>query len=115
MDKRIVIILALCAALGCFWAYHDHCTGKLENALQNQTRRAERAEAELVIARTEKERLETALHLQEQATAEAQSNRKVIYKTVQKEVAQDATARDWYNTPVPASLLRVFKGGHGND
>lgn len=116
MTKSIAIIIALCAALLGFWVYHDNCIGRLENSLQSQRERAEQAEAALAISRAEKERLESALTAQEQATAEAQASRKVIYRTVQKEVAQDATARDWYNTPVPASLVRVFKqGGSGND
>ena len=116
MDKSFAIILALGAFLTGFWFYHGSCIDKLEKALETERSRAEQAEAELAIAKTEKERLETALKMQEQATAEAQASRKVIYRTVQKEVAQDATVRDWYATPVPASLLRVLKQqGGGND
>ena len=71
--------------------------------------RAETAEKALFVLKTEREKLELALEDQQRATAEAQMNKKIVYKTIQKEVQTDATARDWYSAPIPAGFTRLLK------
>ena len=75
--------------------------------------RAEAAEREVTVLKLSEEKLTLALEDQQRATQEAQSQTKVVYKTIQKEVAKDATARDWYHTAVPESLVRVLKANAG--
>lgn len=72
--------------------------------------RAEKAEREAATLMDERDRLNTALSAQEKLITEAQSKRKVVYKTVQKEVLKDATARDWYGTAIPAGFASLLKG-----
>lgn len=72
--------------------------------------RATTAEASLAVALTEKQKLTDALEAQERATQDALSHKQVIYRTVQKEIAKDENARDWYNASVPAGIVRLLKG-----
>lgn len=102
--------IALCAILGSFYGYHAHTVENLQKASQKWQERAQSAETALATMVEEKARLTAALEAQEQATAEAQANRKIVYRTVKEEVAKDETARDWYNAPVPPSLVRVLQG-----
>ena len=103
------LVVVLGSFLVCFVIRSCHFEGKYKEALD----RAETAEHSVSVLQSEKERLETALEAQEKATAEAQENRKVVYKTVQKEVAKDETARAWYGSPIPESLIRVLKANAG--
>ena len=106
--------VALCAILGGFYGYHVHTTEKLQKTSQEWQERAQNAETALAAIVEEKARLTAALEAQEQATAEAQANRKIVYRTVKEEVAKDETARAWYDTPVPSSLVRVLQNGAAN-
>ena len=107
---KIIRFLALCAILGGLYGYHIYTVEKLEKTSQNWQQRAQIAEATVATMMEEKARLSAALEAQEQATAEAQANRKIVYRTVKEEVAKDESARDWYNSPVPPSLVRVLQG-----
>ena len=103
--------IALCVILGGFYGYHVHTTEKLQKTSQEWQERAQKAESALSSMIEEKARLTAALEAQEQATAEAQANRKIVYRTVKEEVAKDETARAWYDAPVPSSLIRVLQNG----
>ena len=107
---KTVLFLAACAALGGFYAYFDYKLEIAEKNAQTWQERARNAESALSSLMEEKARLTAALEAQEEATAQAQANRKIVYKTVKEEVAKDETARDWYNSPVPPSLVRVLQG-----
>lgn len=107
---KTIRFLALCVILGGFYGYHTLTVEKLEKASQNWQLRAQTAENAVATMMEEKARLSAALEAQEEATAKAQANRKIVYRTVKEEVAKDETARDWYNTPVPTSLVRVLQG-----
>ena len=107
---KAIRFLALCAIIGGLYGYHTHTVEQLEKTSQEWQQRAQTAEASVAGLMEEKARLSSALEAQEQATAEAQANRKIVYRTVQKEVAKDESARDWYNSPVPPSLVRVLQG-----
>jgi hypothetical protein len=107
---KVLGFISLCAILGGFYGYHTHTVGELQKASQKWQERAQSAEAALASMVEEKARLTAALEAQEQATAEAQANRKIVYRTVKEEVAKDETARDWYNAPMPPSLVRVLQG-----
>lgn len=107
---KAIRFLALCAILGGLYGYHTYTVEKLEKTSQDWQQRAQTAEAAAATLLEEKVRLSAALEAQEQATAEAQANRKIVYRTVKEEVAKDETARDWYNAPVPPSLVRVLQG-----
>ena len=114
MQVKVLLCFAgvLSLICGLLWGHADSLKQERDKAL----RRAEQAEQDLAVANDAKERLETALKAQEQATANAQANRKVVYRTIQKEVAQDENARNWYNAPVPASFVRVLtEKGSSND
>ena len=116
MTMPVKVLLCLVGFLsllcGLLWGHADGLKDERDKAL----RRAEQAEQDLAVANDAKKRLETALEVQEHATAEAQANRKVVYRTVQKEVAQDENARNWYNAPVPVSFVRVLtEKGSSND
>lgn len=102
--------IALCAILGGFYGWHTHTVGELHKTVQSWQERAQSAESALAVMVEEKSRLTNALAAQEQATAEAQANRKIVYRTVKEEVSKDETARSWYNSPVPPSLVRVLQG-----
>lgn len=108
--KALGFIL-LCAILGAFYGYHAHTVEELQKASQKWQERAQSAEAALASMVEEKARLTAALEAQEQATAEAQANRRIVYRTVKEEVAKDETARTWYDAPVPSSLIRVLQNG----
>ena len=84
-----------------------------ENEYDKAKQRAEEAEKTVITLKESQEKLTLALEDQQRATQEAQSQTKVVYKTIQKEVAKDATARDWYHTAVPESLVRVLKANAG--
>lgn len=107
---KAIRFVAVCAILGGLYGYHTHTVETLEKTSQAWQLRAQTAEASVNALTEEKARLSAALEAQEQATAEAQANRKIVYRTVKEEVAKDETARDWYNTPVPPSLVRVLQG-----
>ena len=108
-------LFAIAIAYGAY-SYHGHVVGKLEQQCRVQTERAETAESDLATAKADLASLKTAMQLQEQALQAAQAKRKVIYRSVQKEVATDETVRGWYGTPVPDSLVRVLQGnGTKND
>lgn len=107
---KVLGFISLCAILGGFYGYHAHTVEELQKTSQKWQERAQSAEAALASMVEEKARLTAALEAQEQATAEAQANRKIVYRTVKEEVAKDETARDWYNAPVPPSLVRVLQG-----
>lgn len=102
--------LALCAILGGFYGYHNLRVEELEKSAQQWQERAKTAESAIASMLEEKARLTSALEAQEQATAEAQANRKVVYRTIKEEVAKNETARDWYYSPVPDTLIRVLQG-----
>ena len=106
---KAIGFVALCAILGGFYGYHVHTTEKLEKTSQEWQERAQKAESALSSMIEEKARLAAALEAQEQATAEAQANRRIVYRTVKEEVAKDETARAWYDAPVPSSLIRVLQ------
>ena len=107
---KAIRFLALCAVVGGLYGYHAHTVEQLEKTSQKWQLRAQTAEATVATMMEEKARLSAALEAQEQATAEAQAKRKIVYRTVKEEVAKDETARDWYNSPVPSSLVRVLQG-----
>lgn len=98
----LAFVVASFAAVGFRSCYY-------EKQFEEATQRAEKAENDLAVLRVEREKLELALEDQQRATVEAQMNKKVVYKTIQKEVQTDATARDWYNAPVPAGFARLLK------
>lgn len=98
----LVFVVVSFAAVGFRSCYY-------EKQFEEATQRAEKAENDLAVLRVEREKLELALEDQQRATVEAQMNKKVVYKTIQKEVQTDATARDWYNAPVPAGFVRLLK------
>lgn len=102
----LALVIASFAAVGFRSCYY-------EKQFEEATQRAEKAENDLAVLKVEREKLELALEDQQRATQEAQSQTKVVYKTIQKEVAKDATARDWYHTAVPESLIRVLKANAG--
>jgi len=102
--------LALCAIVGGFYGYHRYRVEELEKTALAWQERAKSAESALAAMVEEKARLTSALEAQEQATAEAQANRKIVYRTVKEEISKDETARDWYNAPVPSTLIRVLQG-----
>ena len=108
--RKSIGFIALCALAGGLYGYHTYTVENLEKASQEWRQRAQTAEASLGVMMEEKARLTSALEAQEQATAKAQADRKIVYRTVQKEVAKDESARDWYNAPVPPSLVRVLQG-----
>lgn len=109
MDIRIWVIVGLCClALG-GWFRSVYFKSEYEDAVK----RAEEAEKTVITLKESQEKLALALEDQQRATQEAQSQTKVVYKTIQKEVAKDATARDWYHTAVPESLVRVLKANAG--
>jgi hypothetical protein len=103
--------LALCAILGCLYGYHTYTVEELQKTSHEWQERAQSAESTLAVMVEEKARLTNALTAQEQATAEAQANRKIVYRTVKEEISKNETARDWYNSPVPSSLVRVLQAG----
>ena len=107
---KVIGFITLCAILGGFYGWHNHTVEKLQKTSHEWQERAQSAEAALSSMLEEKARLTAALEAQEQATAEAQTNRKIVYRTVKEEVAKDEKARDWYNSPVPPSLVRVLQG-----
>lgn len=82
-----------------------------ESAYKEAQKRAETAEEKAATLEREKQKLGDALAEQEKATVEAQNNRRVVYRTVQKEVSSNADSRDWYNTAVPVGFVRVLKDG----
>lgn len=108
---KAIGFIALCAILGGFYGYYVHTVEELQKASQGWQERAQNAETALSSMLEEKARLTAALEAQEQATAEAQANRKIVYRTVKEEVAKDETARAWYDAPVPSSLVRVLQSG----
>ena len=107
---KTIRFLALCAIVGGLYGYHTYKVENLEKVSQSWQLRAQTAEASCAALMEEKARLSAALEAQEEATAQAQANRKIVYRTVKEEVAKDETARDWYNSPVPPSLVRVLQG-----
>ena len=104
---KLFIFITIVGSLG-FTVRH------YKNAYEEAKDRYEKAEAAVAVMKEEKDKLAIALEAQEQATAEAQMNKKVVYRTIQKEVAKDEKARDWYGSPVPASLVRVLQNGGTN-
>ena len=106
-------MIALGLALCVFYGWHSYKVENLEKAAQIACKRAETAEGDLAEERKANDALREALALQEKATADALASRKVVYRTVQKEVARDEKARDWYNSPVPDSLVRIVRQGGG--
>ena len=108
---RIAIIsgLVACAIIGGQYYHHRSTVEGLQASLAEMETRAKTAEASLAVAQAEKQRLTDALEEQEKATQDALSHKQVIYRTVQKEIAKDENARDWYNSPVPAGIVRLLK------
>lgn len=98
----LVLVIASFVAVGFRSCYY-------EKQFEEATQRAEKAENDLAVLKVEREKLELALEEQQRATVEAQAQKKIVYKTIQKEVQTDATARDWYNAPVPAGFARLLK------
>lgn len=98
----LALVIASFAAVGFRSCYY-------EKQFEEATQRAEKAENDLAALKVEREKLELALEDQQRATVEAQAQKKIVYKTIQKEVQTDATARDWYNAPVPAGFVRLLK------
>lgn len=96
----LVIGLVACLAIRSWYYRHEY-----EKAVE----RAEEAEKTVSVLKEAQEKMALALEDQQRAVQEAQSHTKVVYKTIQKEVAKDATARDWYHSPVPDALVRVLK------
>ncbi len=109
---RIAIIsgLVACAIIGGQYYHHRSTVAGLQSSLADMEQRATTAEASLAVALTEKQRLTDALEAQERATQDALAHKQVIYRTVQKEIAKDENARDWYNASVPAGIVRLLKG-----
>ena len=114
---KAVLFLVFCATLGGLYGYFDHKVGIAEKSAQEWQERAKNAESALSTMVEEKARLTAALEAQEEATAQAQANRKVVYRTIKEEVAKSETARDWYNTAIPPALAGVLQGNGtaGND
>ena len=96
----VIPLMALC------WACNYY-----RGLYKEEHERAVKAEEKAATLEREKQKLGDALAEQEKATAEAQNNRRVVYRTVQKEVSSNADSRDWYNTAVPAGFVRVLKDG----
>lgn len=107
--------IALCVVLGGFYGWHSYCVGELKKDALRWQERAKTAEEQLSVLQLEKDRLQSALATQEQATQDALQKRRVVYRSVQAEVAKDETARDWYNAPVPDSLVRLLKSPGGQN
>ena len=107
--------IALCVVLGGFYGWHSYYVAELQKEAQNWQERAKTAEEQLSVLQLEKDRLQKALTVQEQATQDALAKRRVVYRSVQAEVAKDETARDWYNSPVPGSLVRLLKSSGGQN
>ena len=104
----LLVMLAVTAAAG-LSAKH------FKDARDAALARAEKAEATLAVEMEARAKITDALERQEKATAEAQSARTVVYRTVQKEVAKDETARDWYHAPIPAGFSKLLKDGASHD
>ena len=102
----VACLIALYAAVCARSCYY-------EEQFEEATQRADKAEKDLAVLNVEREKLELALEEQQRATVEAQTNKKIVYKTIQKEVQTDATARDWYNAPIPAGFARLLKDNAG--
>lgn len=100
----LLLVIGLVAGLAIRSWYYRH-------EYEKAAARAEEAEKTVSVLKEAQEKMALALEDQQRAVQEAQSHTKVVYKTIQKEVAKDATARDWYRTAVPESLVRVLKSG----
>lgn len=116
LNYKSIGFILLCVILGGFYGWHDYTVGKLEKDVLEWRTEAQSAQAQLAVAKREKESLEQALEEQQKATVVALSKRTVIYRAVQKEVAKNESARDWYNSPVPAGITGLLReNGTGND
>ena len=111
---KSIAFIALCAVLGGFYGYHGRTVAELQKTAQNWQERAQNAESALAAMTEEKARLMSALEAQEQATAKAQADKKIVYRTIKEEVAKNETARDWYNGPVPDSFVRMLQNGNAS-
>lgn len=116
VNYKTVGFLLLCAVLGGLYGWHEYCVETLSKDVAKWRAEAQAAQAQLAVSRQESESLKTALEEQQKATADALSRKTVIYRAVQKEVAKDETARDWYDAPVPAGITELLrKNGAVND
>ena len=116
LNYKGVGFILLCVVLGGFYGWHEYTVGKLEKDVQEWRTEAQTAQAKLAVMTQEKESLELALQKQEQLTSEAMNKKTVIYRAVQKEVAKDETARDWYDAPVPSGITELLRAnGAGHD
>ena len=105
--KSIGFVL-LCAILGGFYGWHTYTVENLQKDVEKWRGEVQTAQAELAVMRVEREKLEQALAEQQQATADAMQKKTVIYRAVQKEVANDAQTKNWYDSPVPASITELL-------
>ena len=89
---------------------------RAEKAAAEWKLKAEAAEAELSAMKLEREKMISAMDAQQKAAQKAQAGRNAARSAVRKEVSNNEAVRDWHNSPVPPSLVRMLSSrDHGAD